>query len=194
MFIGRLSRDKGIEVLADAWPTMARQAPDLHLAIAGELDATDPVSEAAMRTLSSDARIHMLGSIDKALIPALYDAVDLTILPTFREGLSQVALESGAMGVPIVSTRVCGLDAVVDGVTGLLVKARDAAALAQAVSRLASDQALRTRLGQAARDHIRANYSELRVNQLWAAEYRRLVRESFPGLVGQQVKQQQVRS
>ena len=180
-YIGRLSRDKGIEVLAQAWPEIARLVPDLHLVIAGELDTTDPVPMSAIQSLQNDPRIHFLGTVPAAQIPSLYAAADLTVLPTFREGLSQVALESGAMAVPIVSTRVCGLvDSVVDGVTGILVPARDAAALAKAIAMVATDASLRLRLGSAAKDYIVNHFSEKRVNQLWMAEYRRLVEESFP--------------
>jgi glycosyltransferase involved in cell wall biosynthesis len=180
-YIGRLSRDKGIEVLAAAWPALSRQVPSLHLLMAGEPDATDPVSAEAMQVLQNDPKIHLIGNVSPSAIPGLYAASDLTVLPTFREGLSQVALESGAMGVPIVSTRVCGLDSVIDGVTGILVPPRDSQALADAMARLASDASLRSSLGQAARARISSHYSEQRVNQLWMTEYRRLVRESFPG-------------
>lgn len=191
LFVGRLSRDKGVEVLASAWREIAVRCPQLRLVIAGELDETDPVSPEAMHVLQTHPQVRMLGSVDKAQIPALYSAVDFTILPTFREGLSQVALESGAMGLPIVSTRVCGLDAVIDGVTGLLVEARNPNALAGAVCQLAGDESLRRRLGTAAREHIQTHYCDTRVNQLWSDEYRRLVRESFPEHASHRVRQQQ---
>jgi glycosyltransferase involved in cell wall biosynthesis len=180
-FIGRLSRDKGVEVLADAWSQVSRMVPDLHLVVAGEHDETDPVSAAALEVLRSDARIHLPGNVPAADVPALYSASDFTVLPTFREGLSQVAIESGAMGLPIVSCRVCGLDSVLDGVTGILVAPRDADALAEAMAALAGDARLRSRLGAAAKARIRGHYSDRRVNRLWIGEYRRLARESFPG-------------
>jgi glycosyltransferase involved in cell wall biosynthesis len=174
-FVGRLSNDKGIGVLAKAWPTIAREEPSVHLLLAGDADCTDPVAPAAFDALRSDARVHFTGGVSKTAIPSIYASTDIFVLPTFREGLSQVALESGAMGVPIVSTRVTGLDAVIDGVTGLLVPPRDPAALARAIIRLARDPELRTALGQAAKEHIRAKYSAQRVDQLWMAEYRQLV-------------------
>lgn len=182
VFIGRLSKDKGVEVLAEAWPDVIRRNPKLRLIIAGELDETDRISDEAMRMLTSDSKIVLLGNIAKTGIPSVYEAATFVVLPTFREGLSQVALECGAMGVPLVSTRVCGLDAVVDGRTGLLVPPRNASALADAIVRMAGDETLRERLGRSAREHVAACYSEARVNQLWIGEYRRLVRATFPGL------------
>ena len=84
------------------------------------------------------------------------------------------------LGVPVVATRVTGTDAVSDGVTGLLVPARESAPLAAAVVELARNPQLRHNFSRAAVDLIRTRYAEPRVNQLWTAEYRRLARESFP--------------
>lgn len=187
-YIGRISRDKGIAVLAGAWPELAQQVSNLHLLIAGELDVTDLAPQSALKILESDPRIHCVGFVPMPNVPALYSASDMIVLPTFREGLSQVALESGAMGVPIVSTRDCGVDAVIDGVTGILVPARNSEALGEAIRKLATDSGLRARLGSAAKVHIAQCYSDQRVNQLWMAEYRSLVQEWFPESAGSAVQ------
>ena len=174
-----MARDKGIEVLAEAWPVIAHQFPNIHLLLAGPLDHTDPVSESALTGLRTHARVHMLGAQVPEATASIYSATDIFVLPTFREGLSQVALEAGAMGVPIVSCRVSGLDAVQDGVTGLLVPPRDPISLAQAIAKLAANPKFCETVGRAAMSHIQARYSEQRVNQLWMDEYRKLVKESL---------------
>lgn len=180
-FVGRLARDKGVGILADAWLEIARVLPNAHLLLAGELDGTDPVSEVAMQALRAHPRVHLPGAIAKADVGTVYAATDIFALPSFREGLSQVALEAGAMGVPIVSTRVTGLvDAVVDGVTGLLVPAGEAGPLAAAIINLATHSDLRDGLARAAKAHVRTKFAATRVNRLWMGEYRRLVRESLP--------------
>ena len=179
-YVGRLARDKGIEVLAEAWLIIAHQFPNIHLLLAGPVDHTDPVSESALAALRTHARVHMPGAQPPQAITSIYAATDIFVLPTFREGLSQVALEAGAMGVPIVSCRVSGLDAVQHGITGLLVPPRDPIALAEAIARLASNPEFRDTVGRAAMGHIQARYSEQRVNQLWMDEYRKLVEESLP--------------
>jgi glycosyltransferase involved in cell wall biosynthesis len=180
-FIGRLSRDKGIQVLADAWPELSRMVPSLHLVIAGEMDHTDPVSPEAIQILENHPKIHLLGSVQAKEVPELYAASDFVVLPSFREGLSQVALETGAAGLPIVASRVWGLvDPIVDGLTGILVPPRDPHALALAMARLANDQALRLQMGAAAQNFVSTHFADRRVNQLWIGEYQRLVQESFP--------------
>ena len=84
------------------------------------------------------------------------------------------------MGVPIVATRVTGLDPVVDGVTGVLVPARQSAPLADAIVALARNPGLRAQMSRAAQESVATKFSAQRVNQLWMAEYRQLVQESLP--------------
>jgi glycosyltransferase involved in cell wall biosynthesis len=175
-FIGRISKDKGIAILADAWTKLATEFQDLHLLIAGPYDPTDPVPESALDVLRNHGRVHMMGRWVED-IPPIYAATTVCVLPTFREGLSQVALEAGAMGIPTVGTCIPGLvDSIRDGVTGLLAPAADAAGFAEAVRRVLSSEALRESLGRAAREHVRIRFSDQRVNQLWLSEYQNLVR------------------
>jgi glycosyltransferase involved in cell wall biosynthesis len=173
-FIGRLARDKGITVLAEAWPLVKSRCPDMRLLLAGKEDSTDPVAPAALSRLRNDPSVHWAGSVPKADVPSIYAATDICVLPTFREGLSQVALEAGAMGVPIVSSDVLGLDAVLNGVTGLLVAPGEPGLLAEAILKLAGSPS-RLQMGRAAIERIRAEYSDQRVNNLWMTEYQHLI-------------------
>jgi glycosyltransferase involved in cell wall biosynthesis len=187
-YAGRIAKDKGIEILAAAWKQLSVRFPHLHLLVCGEYDATDPVPEAALNSLRSDERVHLSGEwIDD--MPPVYAAGDIWVLPTFREGLSQVALECGAMQVPLVGTRIPGLvNAVQDGVTGLLVPPGDAESLAGGIARLAEDEGLRHRLGQAGRQFVTARFSEKRVNGLYLDEYWSLVRTfAEPGAINDTV-------
>ena len=94
-------------------------------------------------------------------MPALYRTVDLVVLPSYREGLPKGLIEAAACGLPLVTTDVPGCrEVVTDGVEGLLVPARDPAALAGAIGRLAADPALRKRMGEAARTKALACFDE----------------------------------
>ncbi len=179
-FLGRLAKDKGIGVLAAAWPEIARRLPQAHLLLAGDLDVTDPIPTETIAELRSHPRVHLLGSVSYLDVPATYAATDIFVLPTFREGLSQVALEASAMGLAIVSTCVTGLDAIVGGETGILVPAHNPAALAVGVIHLAGDAELRRQLGEAARERVRTRFSAASVDQLWMDEYLQLVNEDLP--------------
>jgi glycosyltransferase involved in cell wall biosynthesis len=93
-------------------------------------------------------------------IPALLSSVDVSVMPSLNEALSNVLLESMAAGAPTVATRVGGTpEALADGVSGLLVAPGDSRTLAAAIARLLDERCLAARLGQAARLVIEDRFS-----------------------------------
>jgi glycosyltransferase involved in cell wall biosynthesis len=105
--------------------------------------------------------ITLAGWIDGEAKAKLLAESDIYVLPSHNEGLPMSVLEAMAMHQPVVTTRVGGIPELVsDGVDGLLIDASDQDALANALSTLLGDAALRGRLGQAARDRIEARYSD----------------------------------
>lgn len=136
-FVGRLHRDKRIDVLVRTLDRV-RQHVDASLTIVGSLDKTAPPDRATMVSLAHHDHINLVG--ETADVASYLHDSDLLLLPTAREGLPQVALEAQACGVPVVSWRVTGVvDAVRDGFTGLLVGYGDEEALAAAAVRLLTD-------------------------------------------------------
>jgi glycosyltransferase involved in cell wall biosynthesis len=164
-YFGRLVRDKGILELLAAWQSLRDAHPKLHLILAGEIEERDALPADALAALRGDERIHLL-RYDWNTQP-LNAAMDVVVLPTYREGFPNVPLEAAAMMKPVVATRVSGcVDAIVDGVTGLLVPPRDADALAEALRRYIEDPQLRTRHGVAARERVLLSF---RREILWEA-------------------------
>ncbi|HET7753994.1 MAG TPA: glycosyltransferase family 4 protein [Anaeromyxobacteraceae bacterium] len=175
-FVGRLVNEKGMRELAQAWSSLRASHPTLHLLLMGSLEGEDDAIPAEMiAALRADERVHFAES-DVTDMPPFYSAMDVVALPTYREGFSNVALETAAMALPIVAARVPGcVDAVEDGRTGTLVEPRDHAALAWALRRYLDDPDLRARHGEAARRRVLA---EFRPELIWgaiAAEYRALL-------------------
>jgi len=152
-YVGRIVRDKGMVELAHAWQTLRQRFAELHLLLVGPFEPQDPVPREVEAVLRTDPRIHLAGQTRQT--PPYFAAMDVCVLPTYREGLPNVLLEAAAMRVPVVATRIPGcIDAVVEDVTGLLVPPRNAAALADALGRLLDSPALRRRLGEAARQRV----------------------------------------
>jgi glycosyltransferase involved in cell wall biosynthesis len=97
-------------------------------------------------------------------IGACLAAADVVVLPSLKEGLGVAALEGAAAARPVIASRVGGLvEAVADGTTGILVPPGDAAALAGALRRLATDAPLRARLGAAGRERVLVRYGVARM-------------------------------
>ena len=175
-FVGRLVRDKGLVELSQAWQTLRREYPGLHLMVVGPFEPRDPVPADVKEALVSDPRVHLLGNDPNT--PPLYSAMDIVILPTYREGFPNVPMEAAAMGLPVVATDTPGcVEAVLHGMTGQLVPARDSGALAQAIKTYVDDPELRRRHGAAGRQRMLRDFHP---EDIWEAvhqEYRRLLRE-----------------
>ncbi len=149
-FVGRLVGDKGIVELTEAWRGLRDRFPNAHLVLVGPFEARDAVPDEVRRELERAPRTHLTGERDD--VAPWYGVMDILALPTYREGFPNVPIEAAAMGVPVVATRVDGcVDAVVDGQTGTLVPARDAAALEEALARYLADPELRRVHGERGR-------------------------------------------
>ena len=160
-FVGRLVGDKGVNELARAWAIVRKQLPEAHLLVCGDYEPRDPVPPATRSMLDTDDHVHMLGFV--GAVEEAFAAMDVLVLPTYREGFPVVPLEAASMALPVVSTLVPGaVDAVVDGRTGTLVPARAPEPLAQAMLAYADDS-LRQAHGQAGRDRVLADYRQERV-------------------------------
>lgn len=164
-FIGRIVREKGIVELAEAWREIREDWPEAHLLLVGPFETRDPVPAQATFALQQDPRVHLIG--EEWDTPPLYAAMDLIVLPTYREGFPNVPLEAAAMELPVVATRVPGcVDAVRNGETGLLVPARDPRALAEAIRTYLADPELRARHASAARERVLRDF---RPEDIWEA-------------------------
>lgn len=163
MMIGRLVAEKGYLELFEA---MGRV--DAVLWVVGERLESDRPSavEAAVAGLEEHPelaeRIRFLGY--RRDVPDLLRAADIFTLPSHREGMPRSIIEAMMTGLPVVATDIRGSrEEVVPGETGLLVPVRDSEALAEALSRLVEDAALRRRLGRAGRARALELYDEAKV-------------------------------
>src|SRR3954471_507189 len=167
LFAGRLEREKGIDVLLDAW-RLAGLGDDAALVLAGE----GPVN-------ARGPGVHPLGRVPRDQLAALYAGADALVLPsirtaTFLEPWGLVVNEAMSQGTPVIASDAVGAvpgGLARDGRNGLVAPAGDARALATRIEALARDQGLRERLGAAAREDVQ-RYSEA----AWAAGMRDALR------------------
>lgn len=165
LFLGRMTRDKGLLQLASAFATLASERADARLLFVGP-DEGGLTSELKRAARPHAARMGFVPLNDE---PERYlAAADVVALPSFREGFGNVLIEAGATGVPVVASRIYGIeDAVVEGVTGLLHPAGDVPAIAGHLATLAHDAALRERLGRAGMERARALFDRRRSEAFW---------------------------
>jgi glycosyltransferase involved in cell wall biosynthesis len=169
-FIGRSTRDKGVPELVAAHALLLPRWPRLRLLMAGRTESGDPLPEGTAERIRRTPQILALGQVRD--VAAVLHLADVVALPSHREGFPNVLLEAAAAAKPVVAARVTGsVDAVVDGGTGLLVPAGDAAALAAALDRILGDPQLAANLGAAARRRVIAQFSQQRVWTALEAEY-----------------------
>lgn len=172
-FVGRLVRDKGIFELLDAFETLCVRHPDLWLAFVGP-GPLAPEMERRIQDRDLGGRVVLAGARPADEVADYLAAADMLVLPSYAEGLPNVVLEAMACGRPVVATDVGGTsEALVDGITGLLVPPRDADALGQALERLVSDRAMRARMGQAGRRRACEAFGWGRSAELLLDVYRR---------------------
>lgn len=152
LMVARLLRDKGVLEFVEAARLLKREGANVRMRLVGGIDAGNPasVTQADVQAWQEEGIIEALG--ERQDIADLYAASHIAVLPSYREGLPRSLIEAAACGRAVVTTDVPGCrDAIEPDVTGLLVPARDARALAEAIGRLASDAALRQRMGAAGR-------------------------------------------
>lgn len=188
LFVGRISPEKGVHVLVEAFSRVAAQFPNAHLQIIGAtkqlpLDMLlglneDPAVKALARfyngteqhyynTLQSQVQNLGLGERIKFLGPQPYDQIlnfyrqaDVYVQCTFWDAFPIPVVEAMAVGLPVIGSRVGGIaEAVAENSTGLLVAHNDADGLAAALAKLLASAELRAQFGRAAQQRAHTDFS-----------------------------------
>ena len=154
---------------------MYKRQPETHFVLVGEGQLKDEL-RARVRGLGLQSQVHFTGHRDD--VPELMTAADLFVLPSLFEGLPLVILEAMAAGLPVIGTRVCGIsEAVIDEITGRLVKSGDARALAAAVSEALEQPDLAARWGKAGRNLFEQEFTAARMARETFAVYEGLLQQ-----------------
>ncbi len=171
--VGRLSAEKGFDVLLNAMAQARAQAVPLGLVVAGDGPERGALEQLA-RTLGLGGRVKFLGMCDDPR--PVYAAMDVFALPSRQEGLPNALLEAMAMGRAVVASAVGGVPELIEHErTGLLVAPGSVAELAESLTRLASDPSLRERLGREAARRVRDRYDVASAVDRHAGLYRELL-------------------
>jgi glycosyltransferase involved in cell wall biosynthesis len=176
VLVARMLWDKGVGEFVDAARELRQQNVAARCLLVGEADPENPaaIAREQLRRWHSEGHVEWWGH--RSDMQNVLANAHVACLPSYREGLPKSLLEAAACGLPLIATDVPGCrEIAVHEETGLLVPPRSATALAEAMTRLASDAALRRRLGAAGRQRVCEYFSTERITGETVALYRELI-------------------
>jgi len=158
MFVGRLAGIKGVPLLLDALAQLQDKHPDAHLTLIG--DGPDRAAlETKTKAMGLGDRVTFTGYLGQAEVAEHLNRSDALVLPSFAEGVPVVLMEAMAAQLPVIATRVAGVQELVeDGVSGYTLPPGDMEALVEALDHLLSDPDLPRQMGQAGREKVVAEF------------------------------------
>jgi glycosyltransferase involved in cell wall biosynthesis len=165
--------EKGHRELVEAAAIVARTFASVELHLVGD-GPLRPALEARAKELGLSEKAFFHG--ERRDVLAFLDTIDVLVVPSYTEGISNAALEAMAKGLPVIASGVDGnLETVTDGETGLLVAPRDPEALARGMERYARDRDLRVRHGRAGRERLDRLFTLGRMADRYEEEYREIL-------------------
>jgi glycosyltransferase involved in cell wall biosynthesis len=175
MYAGRIDREKGLFDLLECGKYLCEQRSDILFIIAGEGRDLNILKQKT-KELNLQDKFLFLGQIDREQIVKWYHRASIFILPSYHEGLPTVLLEAMSCGLPVIATNVRGnRDLISPGENGILVPAHSPEKMAEAISTLIDDEAMRNRIGQNARNTIEKKYTWDKISKKMLECYESLI-------------------
>jgi glycosyltransferase involved in cell wall biosynthesis len=158
--VARLEPEKGHPTLLEAWPSVVAAVPDAHLLVVGEGTQRQALeAQAGALGLLDSGRPSVTFAGRRDDVPAVTAALDVAVLPSYREAQGLSILEAMALSRPVVASAVGGIPEMIDhGRTGLLVPPHDPEELAGAMVRLLTDHPYADTLGRAGHDLVHERF------------------------------------
>jgi glycosyltransferase involved in cell wall biosynthesis len=159
LYVGRISREKDLDVLATAYKKIRAEGPPVKLYLVGH----GPYTEALAAALPDAV---FLGYLTGEKLAKAYASADVFVFPSTTDTFGNVVLEAQASGLPVIVSDLGGPKELVDdGRTGFVTKAHDADDFARAIERMSSDASLRARMGEEARRQV--------IDRSWPGAFRK---------------------
>jgi len=166
-FVGRLTKEKGIIELYQAWQIVKKEYPDSILLVIGGNDGRVPLSSYWLNQLKLDPTIKLVGHVED--IENYYALINFLVLPSYREGFGNVVLEAAAMCKPAIVSNITGLkDAIIENETGIFCKHKNSNDLAEKIIFYLQNPVIVNKHGVFGRIHVDKNFKP---NDVWEAKY-----------------------
>lgn len=173
-YAGRLTAEKGISELLNAFTNIRKFYENIHLILVGDQDARNPLSPNILNVMATDAAIHIVPFNGR--VAHYMAAMDIFVLASYREGFGNVLIEASAVERAVIGTDIVGArDALINGQTGCLVKAHDSESLEKALTFLIHNPAIRKEMGHNGREWVEKNFDRTLVWNNLMNEYDQLL-------------------
>lgn len=158
-FAARLTADKGVNELLEAFLNIEEKYSNTKLLMMGGMDNQESLQSELILRSKKSKNIIFTGSVPD--IEKYYAASDVFVAPSYREGFGLVVIEAEAMGLPAIVSNVPGqVDAVKENVTGMTCVVKSSQSLQSAMEKLIDDEVLRTEMGDNASKFVEENYEQ----------------------------------
>ena len=165
-FVGRLSKDKGIDILLEAFNKLSKTYSQIKLLLAGPLVKEDKFSEASLHQLQNDERVSYVGKLID-VVP-VYAVIDILVLPSYREGFGNVLIEAASMEIAVIAPDIPGCrDAVSNNKNGYLFNKGDVDDLYQNIKKLIENKERRVLFGLEGKKFVTQKFSN---NKIWSGQ------------------------
>lgn len=171
LFVGRLEERKGIHYLIDAIPKIVAKNPNVRFVIVGD-DTNNGAGQKSVRNeLLEKVKQHGIAEFIEWVprvaldaLPSYYRSADICVVPSVYDNSPYTCLEAMSCGRPVIGTSAGGTqEYIVNKESGMIVPPRDADSLANAITQLVEDKAMRTALGDAARQRVLAQFQRTEI-------------------------------
>ncbi len=182
-FIGRVNRDKGINELFAAFQSIRQIHSNSYLLLVGGEEISEGVNTIMYDWAQKEEQVLFCGFTN--VVEQYLSAMDVYILPSYREGFGSAVVEAEAMGVPVIVTDIPGpTDAMIKNETGLIAKKADIATLQAAMDKLYRDRELCQQFGDAGVNLASERFDQNRLKQYILEDRDRLINAARKGKHG----------
>lgn len=158
-FAARLTADKGINELLEAFTNLVEKYDNIKLLVMGGMDDSGSINYELVKNAENSGKVIFTGSVPD--VERYYAASDVFVAPSYREGFGLVVIEAEAMALPAIVSNVPGqIDAIVPNETGLDCVVKSASSLQEQMEKLILDTELRKRLGANAQKFVEDNFEQ----------------------------------
>ena len=159
-FVGRITRDKGINELFTAFKVIAEQNDNARLMMVGPTEVDSTVDQELYNWATKTEKVIFVGYTN--VVEQYLSAMDCYILPSYREGFGMGVIEAEAMGLPVIVSNIPGpTDAMIHEKTGLIVAKKDSEDLKKTMSFLLDNHDIAKKYGEAGMEHAKTNFEQV---------------------------------